>query len=364
MSNSIGKLVLYRVISIAMCIIVMLVSSCATIPANPLPPGSAQKAPLWVSDLESAFPARDWLAVSESGTSLDIAESSAMDALARIFKTDVASLTQTSQQFSEIVNGAEGSETVSFDQSKNYSQEVNTSTNVKGLIGVRTDMYQASDGTYYVSARMNRRECAASYSGMIRENTVIINRLLSAAGRNPNTLEHYASLSFAEKLAQITDNFQNILEVLDTGTAGKRPVYGGANAIRAKMLECAAGITIGIIFDTELPSDKTLFTRAAGSFFQNMGFKINERGEGDYVLRANVRFEAILQALMSSRYFFDAALENKNGVVLFSFTDNGRSAHPNRESEARRLAVKAVEESIKEGSFAAELDVWLNSLLD
>ncbi len=359
-----------RIIGTAVFFIFVFITACAAVPpvsAQRTPARNAppQRAPDWVTDLNSAFSPRDWVAVSASGSSQRAAESAAMNALARAFKTDVASLTQASQQFSQIVNDAVGKKSVSFDQSQNFSQDVNTSTNVRGLIGVQTDMFRAQDNTYYVNARMNRRECSATYSGMIRENTAIIDRLLSMAGPAPNTLESYASLSFAYALAQVTDNFQNILEVLDPTASGRRPGYGGANAIRTKMLECAAKITIGIRFNTEESADSTLFARAAGSFFQNMGFRINERGEGDYVLLANVRFETVEQpALVSCRYFFDAALENRNGAVLFAFTGNERKSHPRIISEARRLAVRAVENSVKEGDFASEFDVWLNSLLD
>jgi hypothetical protein len=262
------------------------------------------------------------------------------------------------------MSDAAGKKTVSFNQSQDFTQNVNTSTDMRGLIGVQTDSFQMSDGTFYVVARMNRSECAATYTGMIRENTASINQLLGMADAHPNTLDSYASLAFAYKLAQVTDNFQNILEVLDTDAAGRRPKYGGADAIRTEMLSCASAITIGIIFDTEQSADATLFARAAGSVFQNMGFKINERGQGDYVLRANVRFETISQAIVSSRYFFDAALENQNQIALFTFTDDDRKAHPNSESEARRLAVRALEASIKNGPFASEFDSWLNSLLN
>jgi hypothetical protein len=57
-------------------------------------------------------------------------------------------------------------------------------------------------------------------------------------------------------------------------------------------------------------------------------------------------------------------LENPDGAVLFSFTGDERKSHPNTVSEARRLAVRAAETSIKEGLFASEFDSWLNSLVD
>jgi len=324
------------------------------------------KAPDWVNDLEKAYPSKEWVAVAAQGTSQAQAESAAMNALARAFKTDVASLTKTSQQFSQVISSAAGSKTIDFNESKNFSQDVKTSTNIRGLIGVQIDVYRASDKTVYVNARMNRRECAARYSGMIRENAAIINKLLADAAAIPeqDSLETYSRLSFAHAIAQVTDNFQNILEVLDVTAVNRKPGYGGANSIKAKMLECAAKITIGIAVTTEQAADKTLLTRAAGSFFRDLGFKVNETGTGNYVLRANVRFESVSQNVVSCRYYIDTALENKNGASLFSFTEDDRKAHPNMASEARRLAVSAAETSFKEGKFADEFNSWLNSLLE
>jgi hypothetical protein len=327
---------------------------------------SAQLVPVWVNDIEKAFPSKDWVAVVAQGTSQPQAENVAMNALARAFKTDVESLSQSSQKFSQIINDASGKKSISFEESKSFSQDVNTSTNVKGLIGVQTDMYRAKNNTVYVNARMNRRECGTRYSGMIRENTAVINRLLAdaAAIQDQNSLDVYSRLSFAYSIALITDNFQGILEVLDPTAANRKPGYGGANAIKTKMLECAARITIGVAVNTEQAADKTLLTRAAGSFFRDLGFRINEQGTGIYVLRANARFEGITQNVNSCRYYLDAALENRSKAAVFSFTEDDRKAHPNNASEARRLAVRAAETSFKEGKFAQEFNSWLYSFLD
>ena len=329
----------------------------------------AQTVPDWVGSLERTFPSREWVAVTAQGASQAQAEGAAMDALARAFKTDVASLTQSSQQFSQIVSGASGNRNITFDESREFSQEVNVSANVRGLIGVQIDVYRAPDRTVYVNARMNRRESAARYSGMVRENTAIINTLLAAAAPIRGTFEVYSRLSFAHALAQVTDNFQNILEVLDSSAANRRPAYGGADAIKVKMLECAALITIGVVVETAQAADRTLLTRAAGSFFRDRGFRIIEQSApaaagGDYVLRINARFETLNQNVISCRYYLDAALANKNGLSVFSFTEDDRKAHPNNQSEAHRLAVRAAETSIKEEKFAREFDTWLNSLLD
>ena len=334
--------------------------SCVTTPPSA---SSAPTAPTWLTALETAYPSRQWIAVTAEGASQNQAEQAAMNALARAFKTDIASLTQASQRFTQIIDTATGIRTITFNESEHFRQDVNTTTNIKGLIGVQIDTYRAPDNTVYVCARMNRRECAARYSGMIRENTNIINTLLTAAAPT-GTFEAYSRLSFAHAIAEITDNFQNLLEVLDPTTANRRPSYGGANALKTKMLECAALITIGITITTEQQADKTLLTRAAGSFFRDMGFRINEQGNGNYTLRANIRFETITQNVISSRYYIDAALENANRTAIFTFTEDDRKAHPNMETEARRLAVRAAETSFKEGNFAQEFETWLLGMMN
>jgi len=342
-----------------------LLSSCASSAQN-----AAQSAPEWLTNIEKAYPSKEWVAVTAQGASQIQAENAAMNALARAFRTNVDSITDTSQQFSEIIENFKSSKTVTFNTSKNFSQDVQITNNIKGLIGVQVDVYQAPDKTVHAVARMNRKECAVRYTGMINENVTIINQLLSAAAAMPqqDTLEVYSRLSFAHAIAQVTDNFQNILEVLDPTTANKRPNYGGANAIKTKMLECATRITIGIAITTEQAADKTLFTRAAGSFFRDLGFKTSETpasaGLENYVLRANVRLESVSQNVVSCRYYLDVSLYNKKNVSLFSFTENDRKAHPDNASEARRLAVGAVETSLKEDKFANEFNSWLNSLLE
>ena len=324
---------------------------------------NAQTVPSWVNNLERSYPSREWVAVIASGDTQRTAEQAAMNALARVFRTDIASLTQTTQRFTQIVNGASGKRTVSFDESRSFIQEVNTATNIRFLIGVQTDHYQARDGTFYVNARMNRRECAARYSGMIRENTAVINRLLVYADGLADSFEAYSALSFAAAIAEVTDNFQNILEVLDSSTAGRRPSYGGANAVIARMRELAGRITVGIAIETADRNDAALISRAIASFFTGRGFKT--AAQGQYVLRANVRFEplAYSEQLQSCRYYFNAALEDNNGVAVFSFTENERKNHTIA-SEAKRMALRAVETSVREGKFAADFEAWLYTLIE
>ena len=364
--NSRAGIILCSAILVVVLFSAVGLASCGSSPASSQSSQPAQgNVPQWVNDHNKAFPQSEWVAVVASGTSQRAAEQAAMNNLARVFRTDVESLTQASQRFSQIINDASGKKSFSMEQSQDFSQEVTTSTNIRGLIGVQTDQFQAGDGTFYVNARMHRQECGARYSRRIQENSAVINQLLSFAQRQAVSFEAYSALSFAAAIADITDNFQNILEVLDATAVNRKPNYGGANAIKTRMRELATRITIGIIVDTPDQNDATLIRRALASRFTDLGFSSNEQGRGNYILRSNVRFEALpfSDRLQSSRYYFNAALEDSNSRAIFSFTEDDRRNHQ-LPAEAKRLAVRAVETSVKEEKFAKDLNTWLNSLVE
>jgi hypothetical protein len=290
-----------------------------------------------------------------------------MNALARAFKTDIASLSEANQRFSQIVHDAAGKKSVAFNESKDFSNQVKTESSVNALIGVETGIFQTADGnTWYANARMNRRECTARYVGMVRENAAVINDLLDRAAvlESRNGFEAYSALYFAASVAQVTDNFQNILEVLDPSAVNRRPGYGGASAIKTRILALTGRITIGLTVETEDRQEAVTIRRALGSFFTGMGFMVNEQGTGDYTLSAGVRFEAVeTTQVKSCRWFLDAALVERGGRALFSYTGQDRAAHL-QDKEARRLALRGVENSIKEGAFAGDFKAWFGSLLE
>jgi hypothetical protein len=290
-----------------------------------------------------------------------------LNGLARAFKTDVDSLSAAERQFSEIVTEAAGKNGSVFAGRKSYFEQVKTSSSVKGLIGVETGTFQSADGkTWYANARMNRRECVPRYDGYIRENAAIIHELLNLASARGTSLDAYAALYYAAAIAQATDNFQNILEVLDASAVNRRPGYGGAAAIRTKMLAIAGGITIGVAVDIEAGDrqESASILRALGAFYNNSGFRTNEQGTGNYVLTAHVLFETVATTeFKTCRWFLDAALKDRSGKALFSYTGEDRAVHV-EDKEARRLALRKVETSIQEGDFAGSFNAWLGSLLE
>jgi hypothetical protein len=356
---------------IAFCVIpLMLIMGCASsekADTNQVQSLSPPSMPDWMRDLEKAYPSRDWVALIGQGASRKEAEDAAMSALSRAFKTDVASLTETNRQFSQIVNDAAGKKSVAFNESKDFSSQVRTASSVNALIGVEIGTFESTgENTWYANARMNRRECAVRYAGMVRENEAVINALLSRAAvlESRSGFEAYAALYYAASIAQVTDNFQNILEVLDPSAVNHRPSYGGAAAIKTRMQALAGRITVGISVETEDRQEAVTIRRALGVFFTSRGFKINEQGTGDYTLSARVSFETVeTTQVKTCRWFLDAALEERSGRALFSYTGQDRAAHL-LDKEAHRLALSGVESSVKEGDFAGNFDAWLGSLLE
>jgi hypothetical protein len=328
----------------------------------------AQAAPGWVSDLGKAFPTADWVAVSGSGPNRGAAESAAMRALAQAFKTDVASLTQASQQMAQIVTDTAGKKTVGFNESRNYAQEVNTSSNVRGLIGVQTDFFQASDGTGYVNARMNRRECAARYSAMVKENDRVIAQLARVAAGSPATFDAYAALNYAYNLAVPTDNFQGILEVLDPRAVSQKPSYGSADALKVQLQNAARAIIIKVTVSGDT-GDR--ISRAFTQFFSGRGFRTTRSGSPSYLFDASLWFDSAdfgaNQRHPAIRYSMNVYAEDKDGIEVFSYAGEGRASHAT-ESEARQLAFRKIEASIgdaaEEDSFARSFNAYLNSLLE
>jgi hypothetical protein len=106
-------------------------------------------------------------------------------------------------------------------------------------------------------------------------------------------------------------------------------------------------------------------SRAFAEFFTGMEFRTAASGN-NYTLKASL---AITDLDISAgqqnkfvRHVLTVYLADKKGVELFSYTDQARSGHIT-ESEARQLALRKVEASIKEGDFAEKFNDYLNSLL-
>jgi hypothetical protein len=343
----------------AVCWFIAVTVACATQPQT----AEVRDAPSWVQNLEQAYPSWEWVAVTAQGTDLNQAESAAMNALARAFKTDVASLTSASQQFSQVVNTIVGKQSVSFDQTQNFAQEVNTASSVQGLIGVQTDVYTARDNTVYVCARMNRAECGHRYQAMVRENDRVITQLLGTARRLPESFDAYSALNYAYNLAVPTDNFQRIWEVLDARAISQKPSYGSADAVKTLRQNTARAIVIAVTVEGDVNGR---ILRTFTQLFSGRGFRTIRSGAAAYRFNADLSLEKVdlgrVQRYPAVRFILTVYAEDRNGIEVFSYSGEGRGTDVSV-SEAQQQALRKIEASISEEEFAVEFDTYLSSLL-
>jgi len=333
-----------------------LVFSCAGSP-------QIQTPPLWVTDTEKVYPDRDWLIVVEAEQDAKLAERAAVTRLTQIFKVDLVSVTNANRQFAETINNVKGKSRLITSQSNAIAQELTSTSAVSGLIGLQIESWSNPNGRSYANARMNRNECSARYSAMIRENEKVIGGLQEEAERNPRTFEAFQMLNLAYSFAVVTDNLQSLLTVLDPSTISKRLSYGNAEAV--KSLAQSAGrsiiVTVKVNGDNNGRIEKA-FTESLNS----RGFRTSAAGDNSYALAASFQLEDVVLANPNNykyaRYILNYSLKDRGGVELFSASDNGREGHLT-ESEARARAVRAAEQLIASTGFAVNFDVFLASLI-
>jgi hypothetical protein len=332
--------------------------SCAVSPQT----GNSRNSPLWVTDTEKAYPDRDWLIVVEAERDAKFAERAAVTRLAQVFRVDLVSVTNANRQFAETVNSVKGKKSLITSQSADIAQGLISTSAVSGLIGLQVESWANPNGRSYANARMNRKECSARYSAMIRENEKVIGELLKEAERNPRTFESFQMLNLAYSFALVTDNFHSLLTVLDPSAISRRPSYGNAEAV--KSLAQSAGrsiiVTVRVNGDNNGRIEKA-FTECLNS----RSFRTSAAGDNPYILAASFEIEDVdlkNAANKFARYILNYSFKDRGGVELLSSSDNGREGHLT-ESEARQRAIRAAEQLIASTGFAANFDAFLASLL-
>ena len=342
------------------CFLVFLLflAACASKPAVKNEP------PLWVTDQEKVYPDKDWLCVVEAEQDAKLAERAAITRLAQVFRVDLNSVTNANRQLAESINNVRGKTNLITSQSSDIAQELVSTSTVSGLIGLQVESWENNSGRSYANARMNRKECSARYSAMIKENENVIDHLKEEAEKNPGTFEALMYLKVAYSIALATDNFHSLLTVLDPSKIATRPSYGNAEAVNTLAQNASRAIIITVKVSGDVDN------RIATAFTQSInarGFRTDASGNNIYTLDASFKLEDLNQEhpqYKFTRYILNYSLKNNANVEIFSHSVNDREAHLSH-SEARQVAIRRAEDLItnagKDG-FSANFDAFLASL--
>jgi len=330
--------------------------------ASSTPSTVSRNPPLWVTDAEKVYPDRDWLIVVEAEQDAKLAERAAVTRLAQVFRVDLVSVTNANRQFAESVNSVKGKKQVITSQSSAIAQELVSTSAVSGLIGLQVESWSNPKGRSYANARMNRRECSARYSAMIRENEKVIGGLMEEAERNPRTFEAFQMLNLAYSFAVVTDNFHSLLTVLDPSIISNRPSYGNAEAVKSHVQNAGRSIVVTVKVNGD---NGGRIEKAFTESLNSRGFRTSAAGDNSYLLAASFQLEDAdteNSNFKYARYILNYSLKDKGGAELLSSSDNGREGHTTM-SEARARAIRAAEKLIASNGFAANFDAFLASLL-
>jgi hypothetical protein len=301
--------------------------------------------------------------VVETAGDRNAAGYAAMTALSQIFTVDVQAITTAHQVLESKIQKGRKTAAGESSEERNLSREITLVSEVAGLIGVQQDFWtDGRNGVVYANARMNRAESAARYTALIQEHEALIMRLTESAQNAGGTFDAWGDLVFAASLAELTDTFYTIRGVLRPDAVSQRPAYGNAEAIRALMREQAALI----IIQTEVSGDvDSRISTAFASVFSKRGFKTSVTDENKpYTLKADFKTEDVTftdPQYKYIRFVLTAALMDKDGNELLSFSENRRSGHLTQ-SEAIQAAIRNAETIITGSGFAEEFDAYLDSL--
>ena len=324
-------------------------AACATKPAAPSTPP-----PLWVHDLEAAYPRAEWLTALETGRTKKHAEDAALAALAGGFRIDVAAITNSSLAFVQTVEKSGEKNVSALSEFRSLAQDVRASSDVAGLIGVERDFWTAPAGEVHALIRMNRAQSASRYLARITENETIIEKLSRAAGERPGTLEAYANLAAAAPLAAVTDGLISILSVIMPEKAAYRPSYAGAATLNARLNDAAGRITARLVVKGDVNGR---IENALTKVLTARGFRVGSSG-AVCTLNVTCSVEDSPQGeggFVYARIMLNAALSGADGKEIFAWSDNDRQGHATLAGAKERALAKA-EARITETGFAAALD--------
>jgi hypothetical protein len=178
-------------------LIAALLVSCVSAPSADSAPSTGNwqaPPPQWVTDKNAAYPDSEWLCGVSEAPGKEAAETAAKTALAQVFRVDLNAVTNANQYLAQMMSEVGGKQSAMFQQSMEIAQELVSTSSVSGLIGVQVESWIAPDGMFYANARMNRWECSARYSAMIRENEQVIGQLKDGAAGSPYLLSADFSL--------------------------------------------------------------------------------------------------------------------------------------------------------------------------
>jgi hypothetical protein len=334
-------------------LVILTLCACATtVPAGFTGSGGE---PNWVRDPYQKYDRQANVAAVGFGSSRELAEKSALGNLIAVFGQSIRVDETVSSFYAEAVrNGV----VAGWSDSTSVDTVILTSAGMDALIGAEIgEVWHNSRGEYYAAAFLNKAKASQLYTGIVRSNLSIIDRLTDIPPEEKNSLDGFARYQFAAALADVTYSYAYLLSVIGSPVQGLK----SGNDYRLEAKDITNAIPVGI----RVQNDKA--GRIEGAFakaFSDAGFR-SGGGNSRYVLDANVVTSPVDIAGNPNKFtrieLASGLSDTNTGMVLLPFNFNSREGHTTQ-AEADNRAYASAERKINE-EYANLLKSYLSALL-
>ena len=317
-------------------------------------PWGKAREPDWISDPYAGYNRQTYVAAVGSGNSRAAAEKNALGNMIAIFGQSVRLDEKVSQSYQEaVMNGV-----IASWSDMAVDSTVISTAGMDSLVGAEIpEAWHNGGGLHYARAVLSKAQAAHIYSGLIRSNQSMIEKLLDMSPAEKNSFEGFARYQLAATMADLSIGYGNLLTVIGAPISGLRR----GEDYRLEAINISREIPVSL----NVRNDKA--GRIEGAFagvLAEHGFR-SGRAASRYVLDVLVTTTAITIAGNQNAF---TRIEVKAdltdtflGIVLLPFNFNDRQGHITQ-SEADNRAYAAAERNIN-AAYSALFGSYLSSLL-
>ena len=335
---------------IRLCLLLIVLSGCATAAKTDKAHTAGGKAPLLISEPSSVYPEALYLSGVGYGHSRSDAEAAAAAVLTKAISQKVEAQSSSVQEMDAAMQNVR----------RGFSSVIRTSSTVDEISGLAIkETWADKNGTVYALAVINREDVGSHYEAKIKAAEDGINGFILFAADNPASFEALSALKKAAASASENEKNLSLLSVIHPGKYKNLSLaYKNTQTVEALLYREIE--KTGIAVEVENDKNKRIET-AFLKALKDAGFKTASGTSSaadllsdvfPYILKASITVEPFKGKTAADniyvRYTVHADLtDRRTGKIVLPWSISGREAHITQ-SEAENRALRTVENEIKE----------------
>jgi hypothetical protein len=294
--------------------------------------------PLWLTDLNAAYPEAKYLSAVGSGANRRSAEDDAAGGMARLFTVNVKVDSVAQQRYAEFVKGDK-----SYTESEMaVSQTVGTQASEQ-FVNLRfSDPYSDAQGTVHAAAYIERESTAAIYRSLIQKDLKKLDDFLGRGSSSTGVLKRYAFFDAAYSVGLNAERLLGQLRIIHANTA--RPLESLLDLKKVTTARDREAARLTYMMDISGDEDQ----RLAGIVRKTLdGMSLSYREGGRLSVKGSWSVEPVTvnPQFKSVQWTVNISLYNEAGAAIATFTKQARQ-NGATESQALSLAYREVEKSM------------------